>query len=171
MQPEWSNYSLMKAKQTNKQTYTHTHIYISIYQGSMFVYHVVDPLLDSPLCSQQLKVGMLCEGPLLFDSGNADGARTWTAAAKKIVVAFRGEEDRFLALHRQCMMINGREHDLTVAADVRLVIFTSLEEFESMARRAEASGAVGLVVVDNEDVFWWQLESQHGKEIIMHHLS
>ncbi|CAK9073748.1 unnamed protein product [Durusdinium trenchii] len=27
------------------------------------------------------------------------------------------------------------------------------EEFEAMARRAESSGAVGLVVVDNEDVF------------------
>ena len=30
----------------------------------------------------------------------------------------------------------------------------TLEEFESMARRAEASGAAGLVIVDNEDVPW-----------------
>lgn len=67
---------------------------------------------------KKLEVGVLCEGPLLFDAANADGACTWAAAAQKIVVAIRGEE-----------------------------------EFESMARRAEASGAVGLVVVDNEDVF------------------
>eukprot|EP00438_Fugacium_kawagutii_P002519 Skav232410 [mRNA] locus=scaffold4273:11885:19846:+ [translate_table: standard] len=49
---------------------------------------------------KKLEVGTLCEGPLLFDSGNADGARTWTAAAKKIVVAFRGEEDRFSEPYR-----------------------------------------------------------------------
>lgn len=67
---------------------------------------------------KKLEVGVLCEGPLLFDAANADGACTWAAAAQKIVVAIRGEE-----------------------------------EFESMALRAEASGAVGLVVVDNEDVF------------------
>ena len=41
-----------------------------------------------------LKVGVLCEGPLLFDAANADGAGTWAAAAQKIVVAIRGEEDR-----------------------------------------------------------------------------
>ena len=39
------------------------------------------------------QVGVLCEGPLLFDAANADGARKWTAAASKIVVAIRGEED------------------------------------------------------------------------------
>lgn len=30
----------------------------------------------------------------------------------------------------------------------------ALEEFESMARRAEASGAAGLVIVDSEDASW-----------------
>ena len=39
-------------------------------------------------------MGVLCEGPLLFDAANADGACTWAAAAQKIVVAMRGEEDR-----------------------------------------------------------------------------
>ena len=39
-------------------------------------------------------MGVLCEGPLLFDAANADGACTWAAAAQKIVVAIRGEEDR-----------------------------------------------------------------------------
>eukprot|EP00434_Breviolum_minutum_P001629 symbB.v1.2.001438.t1/scaffold58.1/size370606/7 len=67
---------------------------------------------------KKLEVGVLCEGTLLFDARNADGSTPWKDAAKRIVVAMRGEE-----------------------------------EFESMARRAEASGAAGLVIVDSEDVF------------------
>lgn len=38
-------------------------------------------------------MGVLCEGTLLFDARNADGATPWKDAAKRIVVAMRGEED------------------------------------------------------------------------------
>ena len=39
------------------------------------------------------EVGVLCEGTLLFDARNADGATPWKDAAQRIVVAMRGEED------------------------------------------------------------------------------
>ena len=38
-------------------------------------------------------MGVLCEGTLLFDARNADGSTPWKDAAKRIVVAMRGEED------------------------------------------------------------------------------
>ena len=54
--------------------------------------NTVMPTSSSP-SAQPWEVGVLCEGTLLFDARNADGATPWTDAAKRIVVAMRGEED------------------------------------------------------------------------------